>query len=63
MVIKVNKRIHPNKKIKRLNLKESKIPKIVKNEIEFFVSIETLDFFENILLGHRISFKRPIKLE
>jgi len=46
MIINLNNKIDSNGKIKRLNLKESEIPVFVKNEIEFFVSSETLDFFK-----------------
>jgi len=46
MIVKLNNKTDSNEKIKRLNLKESEIPEFVKNEIEFFVSSETLDFFK-----------------
>lgn len=46
MIINLNNKTDSNGKIKRLNLKESGIPAFVKNEIEFFVSSETLDLFK-----------------
>lgn len=46
MVINLNKKTELDGKIKRLNLKETEIPEFVKNEIEYFVSSKTLDFFK-----------------
>jgi len=46
MMVKLTNKIGSNEKIKRLNLRESEVPEFVKNEIEFFVSSETLDFFK-----------------
>lgn len=46
MIVKLNYKTDSNENIKRLNLKESEISEFVKNEIEFFVSSETLDFFK-----------------
>jgi len=61
LIINLKNKININKNIKRLNLKESKMPEFVENKIEFFITSRTMDFFKLFNLDTEFLSNNPSK--